>query len=129
MSGWLWHWVWPVPCCLVIPVELVLALSVPAVRMVPGEHRGTRDQKPTRSLLAVLKIGGISARLDSVTFSPFTTVWHCSTCDAVGCMAFSKSSRTVCQTSQGFYRALQCNFHHSSVLQHILIYLRHYFLL
>lgn len=59
-------------------------VSVPAMWMVPGEHGSPGDQKSTRALLAVLKVGGISARLDSVTFSRFMAVWHCGVCDSVG---------------------------------------------
>lgn len=73
--------------CALLPCHTGRAgagVSVPAVWMVPGKHRRTRDQKPTRALLAVLKIGGISARLDSVTFSPFMTVRRCGTHDTVG---------------------------------------------
>jgi len=58
--------------------------SVPAMWTVPGEHGTTRDWKPTQALLAVLKIGGMSARLDSITFSPFVTVQHCGVRDTVG---------------------------------------------
>lgn len=64
-------------------------MSVPAMGMVPGEQGRTRDQKPTQALLVVLKIGGISRSLDSVTFSPFVMVRPCVTCDAVGlCCVF-----------------------------------------
>lgn len=59
-------------------------VSVPAVGVVSGEQGRTRDQKPTQALLVVLKIGGISARLDSVTFSLFVMVQPRVTCDAVG---------------------------------------------
>lgn len=86
-------------------------------------------------MLAGLKIGKSSAKLGSVTFRPFLPMQLHDMYDPVGLRKQCSHFEDSLPLESGFYRvgffglAFQRNFHHSSVLQHSLMYLRRYFLL